>query len=62
MGCVWIIRFGMSALRAKMRIYKDDKSPHWIKEKVSFDAAYANDQVTALLFLPRNVRPPYQAV
>jgi len=40
----------------------DDGSPHWNKEKVSFRAAYGNERVTALLFLPRNAAPPYQAV
>ena len=40
----------------------DDSSPHWRKEKVSFNAAYGNERVTALLFLPRNAAPPYQAV
>ena len=40
----------------------DDSSPHWRKEKISFNAAYGNERVTALLFLPRNAAPPYQAV
>lgn len=40
----------------------DDSSPHWKKEVVSFDAAYGNDRVLAILFLPRNAKPPYQAV
>ena len=40
----------------------DDRSPHWRKETVSFDAAYDHERVTALLFLPRNAAPPYQAV
>ncbi|MDA2930948.1 SUMF1/EgtB/PvdO family nonheme iron enzyme, partial [Acidobacteria bacterium AH-259-O06] len=40
----------------------DDQSPHWRKELVSFDAAYGGERVTALLFLPSDVAPPYQAV
>lgn len=40
----------------------DDSSPYWRKESVSFDAAYGGERVPALLFLPRNVRPPYQTV
>jgi len=40
----------------------DDGAPHWRKETVSFRAAYGNERVTALLFLPRGSPPPYQAV
>jgi pimeloyl-ACP methyl ester carboxylesterase len=40
----------------------DESSPHWRKEAVSFDAAYGGERVTALLFLPRDSEPPYQAV
>jgi len=40
----------------------DDSSPHWRRETVSFEAAYGNERVTALLFLPRNAPPPWQAV
>jgi dienelactone hydrolase/predicted Ser/Thr protein kinase len=40
----------------------DDTAEHWIKEKVSFDAAYAGERVTAYLFLPRGTDPPYQVV
>jgi hypothetical protein len=35
---------------------------HWRKEKVSFYAAYGNERVTAYLFLPKNVKPPFQTV
>jgi hypothetical protein len=40
----------------------DEGSPHWVKETVSFDAAYGNERVTALLFLPRDGEAPYQTV
>lgn len=40
----------------------DDSSEYWRTEKVSFRAAYANDRVTAYLFLPRNTRPPYSTL
>jgi hypothetical protein len=40
----------------------DDSSPWWRKERVSFDAAYANERVIAFLFLPRNASPPYQTI
>jgi len=40
----------------------DDSSPYWRKEKVSFAAAYGDERVPAFVFLPKNVKPPYQAL
>jgi dienelactone hydrolase len=37
-------------------------SQDWRKQKITFDAAYGKERVTAYLFLPANVRPPYQTV
>lgn len=38
------------------------KTTEWREEKVTFDAAYGNERVTAYLFLPAHGRPPYQTV
>jgi dienelactone hydrolase len=40
----------------------DDNSRIWQKEKITFDAAYGGERVTAYLFLPEAVEPPYQTV
>jgi eukaryotic-like serine/threonine-protein kinase len=40
----------------------DDHSVFWLREKVSFDAAYGADRVTAHLFLPKTGAPPFQIV
>jgi dienelactone hydrolase len=40
----------------------DDTPPYWRQEKVSIRAAYGDERVTACLFLPRNVDPPFQTV
>jgi len=40
----------------------DEASPFWIKEKITFNAAYGNERVIAYLFLPKNSKPPYQTV
>jgi hypothetical protein len=40
----------------------DTSSPHWRKEKITFDAAYGNERVIAYLFLPEGTAPPYQTV
>ena len=40
----------------------DKNAEDFIKQKVSFDAAYGHERVTAYLFLPKRINPPYQAV
>jgi eukaryotic-like serine/threonine-protein kinase len=40
----------------------DDSNPDWRMEKVSFAAAYGGERVPALLYLPRQIQPPYQAI
>jgi formylglycine-generating enzyme required for sulfatase activity/predicted esterase len=42
--------------------YEDKSQENWIKQKISFDAAYNNERVITYLFLPRNSKPPYQIV
>ena len=39
-----------------------DQTNDWTKQKIVFDAAYANDRMAAFLFLPKNTRPPFQTV
>jgi eukaryotic-like serine/threonine-protein kinase len=41
---------------------RDENSKDWIKEKISFAAAYDNERVPVYLFLPKNASPPYQTV
>jgi cephalosporin-C deacetylase-like acetyl esterase len=40
----------------------DDSNEYWRKEKVSYRAAYGGERIAAYLYLPRNVKPPYQTV
>ena len=40
----------------------DDTSPDWRMEKVSYAAAYGDERILAYLFLPKNAKPPYQAM
>jgi formylglycine-generating enzyme required for sulfatase activity/dienelactone hydrolase len=42
--------------------FTDKTSPHWIKEKITFNAAYGNERMIVYLFLPKNSTPPYQTV
>jgi len=40
----------------------DDAHAHWRQERVSFATAYRRERMAAHLFLPKQTRPPYQAV
>ena len=40
----------------------EETFPYWRTQKISFLAAYGNERVPAVLFLPKNARPPYQTV
>lgn len=61
--------------RAYKTLYAYDKTPlnakvegvvqdtaDWREEKITFDAAYNNERMTAFLFLPKKVSPPFQTV
>ena len=37
-------------------------SQGWTRERVTFDAAYGHERITAHLFLPKNASPPFQVV
>ena len=41
---------------------RDESQGDWIKEKVTFRAAYEDEMVIAYLFLPREGKPPYQTL
>jgi len=40
----------------------DDAHDSWRREKITFDAPYGNERVTAYLFVPKETKPPYQTV
>jgi dienelactone hydrolase len=42
--------------------YRETSPGGWIREKISFDAAYGGERVLGYLFLPTNAPPPYQTV
>jgi predicted esterase len=44
------------------RVDSVETEPEWRLERVSFAASYARERVPALLYLPTNARPPYQAI
>jgi serine/threonine protein kinase/formylglycine-generating enzyme required for sulfatase activity/predicted esterase len=40
----------------------DESAEHWIKEKITFNAAYENERMMAYLYLPKKGKPPFQTV
>ena len=48
-------------LRARVEA-RDESRPDWIRERVSFAAAYGDERVIAQLYLPRTGHAPYQTV
>jgi cephalosporin-C deacetylase-like acetyl esterase len=44
-------------------IESEDKSEnYWIKQKITYNAAYGNERIIAYLFLPKSFKPPFQTV
>jgi len=39
-----------------------DSAQHWTKQRIIYAAGYGDDRLTALLYLPKNARPPYQTM
>ncbi len=52
--------YDKDALNARVEQTEVTERAQW--ERVSFDAAYGHERVTAYLFLPRNMPPPWQTV
>ena len=40
----------------------DDTSPHWTRHLVSYTAGYGGERLNALLYLPKNAKPPFQTI
>jgi formylglycine-generating enzyme required for sulfatase activity/dienelactone hydrolase len=56
-------QFALAKSTLNQRIdWRDTSGEDWTREKISFDAGYQSGRISALLFLPRNSRPPYQVV
>jgi hypothetical protein len=42
--------------------WRKESAADWVQEKVSVDAAYANERLAGYLFLPKKTTPPYETV
>jgi formylglycine-generating enzyme required for sulfatase activity/dienelactone hydrolase len=55
--------FGYDTRALDARVESVDTSAvRWVKEKITFNAAYGEERVIAHLFLPANRPPPYQVI
>ena len=54
--------YSKTDLKATVESVEDVASQYWRKEKISFQAAYGNERMSADLFLPKNVVQPYQII
>jgi dienelactone hydrolase/predicted Ser/Thr protein kinase len=53
--------YDQTDLNARIEM-RDESAEDWIKERITFDAAYGDEHIIAYLYLPRNASPPLQAV
>jgi dienelactone hydrolase len=54
--------YDRTPLKARVDSVDEASSDDWIKETITFDAAYGGERVRAYLYLPRRGLPPYQTV
>ena len=54
--------YDAAPLQSKVENRSDTESVHFVRERVSFEAAYDDDRVVAHIYLPKGVKPPYQTV
>ncbi len=52
--------YDASPLNAEL--IKREDAEHWMRDEIEIDAAYGNERLTAFLYLPHDVEPPYQPI
>jgi cephalosporin-C deacetylase-like acetyl esterase len=56
-------QFSYDKTELNAQVESRDESPEdWIKERITFNAAYGSERMIAILLLPKNIQPPYQTV
>jgi cephalosporin-C deacetylase-like acetyl esterase len=53
--------YDKTGLNSKIEERKEN-AKDWIEEKVTYNAAYEDERITAYLYLPKGISPPYQSV
>ncbi len=54
--------YDKTPLNARIESTDDTASDDWVKETITFDAAYGDERVIAHLYLPKRGEPPYHTV
>jgi eukaryotic-like serine/threonine-protein kinase len=54
--------FTYDAVPLRARLEAADTTRHWVRQTISFSAAYGGDRVLLHLFVPRTAVPPFQTV
>ncbi len=54
--------YDASPLESRVETRSDTESISFVRERVTFNAAYDGDRVIAYVYLPKGSKPPYQAV
>ncbi len=49
--------YDASPLNAEL--IKREDAEHWMRDEIEIDASYGNERLTAFLYLPHDVEPPY---
>ncbi len=57
---IFLKQFSYDNTDLKAIIEEEVEEEEWIKQKITFNAAYGNEQMMAYLFLPKNGAAPYQ--
>ena len=60
-GFIGFYDYDRTPLKPKLD-YRDTTPEFWIRERISFDAAYGGERMAAVLFIPKQGKPPYQSV
>ena len=54
--------YDQGAIEESAKLVDEETSEHWIREKVSINAAYGGERMAVYVFLPRVGTPPYQPI
>jgi hypothetical protein len=59
---VYLAQYAYDRTELSAEVEQEREHEDWVVQKVSLDAAYGGERVSAYLYLPKNVAPPYQTV
>ena len=59
---VFLRQFGYDERGLDAKIEEEVEEEDWVRQKVSFNAAYGGERMRAVMMLPKKVTPPFQAV